>query len=134
MTVAWLAALLSIAVVNGHKWVRLRAMGRGTGIVTGAIAAAYQGEPPPQRVLIIKVADAVKGYSLYSQPAAQSAYYGYAARAIWKWRHPVEIDSVWVRAGGQSEAIADTLAREERYDAFWVVHASGSCEVIQSSR
>ena len=125
-------ALLSSAIVGAHKWRCLRDMGLKTRVVNDVIQSAYEGEKPPDKVLLIKVMDEKKGYSLFAQPVAFSSYYGYSARALWQWRHPAKMRGVAVTSVGEKdEAIKSALAEDDSYDAIWVIRANGACEIIK---
>jgi len=126
------AALLSSTMVGVHKWRCLREMGLKTRVVNEVIQKAYEGEKPPDHVLLIKVMDEKKGYSLFSQPVAFSSYYGYSARGLWNWRHPARMRGVAVTSIGEKDgAIGRALAEDGSYDAIWVIRANGACEIIK---
>ena len=121
-----LAAAVATGITSTHKWQCLKRQGQRTAVVNDAIEKAYQGMRPPDRVLIIKVMDEPPGYSLFLQPVAFSSYYGYSARSLWGWRHPVSIRDVAIKhLAEKDEAIAKALSGDDGYDAIWVVRANG---------
>ena len=132
LAVVFMTALLSTALVDAHKWSCLYTMGLKTRVVNDVIQKAYAGEKAPDNVLLVKVMDEKKGYSLFVQPVAFSSYYGYSARDLWNWKHPAKMRDVAVKSIGEKDAaIKMALAKDDSYDAIWVIRSSGACEIIK---